>query len=320
MGVLLILTLTACAGPKVTLFPDSRDELQEFTLEGHGMDKVLVIPVNGTITHQSQTEFLRTTPSTVQEIVAHLKRAETDAQVKSVLLKIDSPGGSTTASDLLYHEISTFKKRTGKPVVAAMMNVAASGGYYIALAADAIVAHPTTITGSVGVIFMRPSMAGLTEKIGVGMTVSKSGINKDMGSPFREQTDAEKEIFQNITDELAQRFFDLVAKHRRVAPESLQEITTARIFTADQALKLGMIDAVGYLSDALTEAKKQADLPPDAKVIVYRRSEFKDDNIYNLATRQFHAPRNLVQLDFWPRIVPAESGFYYMWLPGVPLP
>lgn len=315
-GMLLIAALVACASPTITIFPDSRDALQEFALEGDGMDKILMIPINGTITDQSKTEFLNTTPSTVQEVVAHLRRAEKDAQIKAVLLKIDSPGGSTTASDLLYHEILAFKQRTKMPIVAALMNVAASGGYYVALPADDIIAHPTTITGSVGVIFMRPYLAGLTQKIGVGMEVSKSGINKDMGSPFREQTETEKQIFQNITDQLGRRFIDLVNKHRQIAPEDLKEVATARILLADRALELGMIDAIGYLSDAVARTKKKASLPQNAKVVVYRRSEFKDDNIYNLATRSAPSLPSAVHLDLLPQTAAAEAGFYYMWLPG----
>ncbi len=320
LGAILIVSLAACASPKVTLFPDSRDPLQEFALEGHGMDKILMISINGTISHQSKTEFLHTQPSTVQELVSQLKRAEKDDHVKAVLLKIDSPGGSTTASDLLYHEILEFKKRTGKPVLAVMMNVAASGGYYIALPADKILAHPTTITGSVGVIFTRPSATGLAEKIGVGVAISKSGINKDMGSPFRTQTEEEKAIFQKITDQLGQRFLDLVAKHRRINDTQLKEIATARIFLADQALKLGMIDQIGYLSDAVVQTKELASLPPDAKVIVYRRSEFKDDNLYNPATQYGSGAPGHALWELVSKMTTAEAGYYYMWSPSLTTP
>ncbi len=320
LALLLLLILSACASPRVTLFPDSRDALQEFTLEGEGADKVLIIPINGTISHQSQTEFLRTTPSTVQEIVSHLRRAERDDHIKAVVLKIDSPGGSSTASDLLYHEISAFKQRTAKPIVAVLMNLAASGGYYVALPADTIIAHPTTITGSVGVIFVRPQLDGLSQKIGVGVTVSKSGINKDMGSPFRQQTAAEKEIFQKITDQLGKRFIDLTAKHRRISPKQQDEIATARIFMAEQALKLGMIDAIGYLTDALNRGKEMAGLPQDSRVVIYRRSEFEDDNIYNIATRYSSALATTSRLNALAQMVPPAPGFYYMWLPGVTSP
>jgi protease IV len=320
IGILLILALSACATPKVTLFPDSRDALQEFTLEGSGMDKVLMIPIDGMITHQSESDLFRSTPSMVQEIVAHLKKAEQDDHITAILLKIDSPGGSTTASDLLYHEILAFKQRTHKPVIAVLMNVAASGGYYIALPADTIIAHPTTITGSVGVLFMRPSLLGLSEKIGIGTEVNKSGVNKDMGSPFREPTEEENVIFQRVIDELGQRFIHLVKNHRHITSESEKEIKTGRIFLADQALKLGMIDRIGYLSDAIVQSKEMANIDPDAKVVVYRRSEFKNDNIYNIATSRLAPGLNLNRLGLFANMGLSESGFYYMWLPGLSRP
>ena len=320
IGILLTLVLSACATPKITLFPDSRDALQEFTLEGSGVDKVLMIPIDGMITHQSESDLFQTRPSMVQEIVAHLRKAEQDDHVKAVLLKIDSPGGSTTASDLLYHEILAFKQHTHKPIIAVLMNVAASGGYYVALPADTIIAHPTTITGSVGVIFMRPSVMGLSEKIGIKTEVNKSGINKDMGSPFREPTEKEKAIFQRVIDELGQRFIHLVKSHRHITPESEKEIKTARIFLADQALKLGLIDRIGYLSDAIAQSKEMANLYPDAKVVVYRRSEFKNDNIYNIATSRLAPGFNLSRLGLFANMGLFESGFYYMWLPALKTP
>ena len=152
------------------------------------------------------------------------------------------------------------------------------------------------------------------------MEVNKSGINKDMGSPFREQNKAEKEIFQTVTDQLGQRFINLVAKHRKISPESKKEIATARIFLADRALKLGMIDKIGYLSDALIQTKKMAKIDPDAKVVVYRRSEFKNDNIYNIATSHSASGPNLIQLNLPLNKAFSETGFYYLWLPALITP
>jgi protease-4 len=152
------------------------------------------------------------------------------------------------------------------------------------------------------------------------MQVNKSGINKDMGSPFREQTKEENEIFQAVTDQLGRRFIRLVEKHRKISTESKKEIITARIFLADQALKLGMIDSIGYLSDAIATSKKMAKIDPNAKVVAYRRSEYKNDNIYNVATSHAAPSPNLIQLDLFPNVGPKETGFYYMWLPGINTP
>jgi protease-4 len=154
-----------CSLPKINLFPEA-GPLKEVVLEGSGEDKILVISINGVISDQPKEKLLRSQPGMVQEVVTHLKRAEQDPRIKALLLKVNSPGGGVTASDILYHEISAYKARTGVKMVVAMMNLAASGGYYISLPADWIVAHPTTVTGSIGVIFARPQVSGFMEKYG----------------------------------------------------------------------------------------------------------------------------------------------------------
>jgi len=314
----VLIFLVSCQAPRIRLFPSAADPLREFTLEGVAKGKVLVIHVRGTISDAPRRQFLTTRPSMVQEVVAQLRKAEKDSEIKAVLLKINSPGGSATASDILYSEIVAFKQKTRAKVVVAMMDVAASGGYYISLPADYILAHPTSITGSVGVLFLRPDVAGLMAKIGVGVEVSKTGKNKDMGSPFRQATDEEKRIIQNMIDQLGERFLELIAEHRRINPQSLKEIATARIFLADDALKLGMIDRVGYISEAIRVAKKLAELPENAKVIVYRRTEFPDDNLYNTSTSQYEGRGpSIVSLDLPASLTSYQAGFYYLWQPGV---
>ena len=254
----------------------------------------------------------------VQEIVSQLGKAERDPSVQAVVLKIDSPGGSVTASDLLYYEISSFKKRTGKKLVVAMMNVAASGGFYIALPADYILAHPTTITGSIGVLFLQPRITGLMGKIGVDVDVNKSGKNKDMGSPFRASTAEEKKIVQGLTDKLGQRFLDLVKEHRRLDNKRLSQIATARVYLADEAQRLGLVDKVGYLSTAIAEAKKLGGLPSDARVVVYRRMEFPDDNLYNTRiTSSGGTGPSLVDFDLPVSAMNLRTGFYYLWAPAL---
>ncbi len=198
-------------------------------------------------------------------------------------------------------------------MVAAMMGVAASGGYYISLPADYILAHPTTITGSIGVIFMRPKVTGLMHKIGIGMDVSKSGVNKDIGSPFRPATAEEEKIFQDLTDRLGVRFIDLVAKHRKLDPAIIAEIATARIYLASEALELGLVDEIGYLENAVLQAKKLAQLPEDAKVVVYRRTEYPDDNIYNTSTRYGGGDVSLISLKLPGSLGYIRTGFYYLW-------
>ena len=318
IAVMIVLFLVGCQSARIRLFPSAADPLEEFTLEGKEKGKVLVISIRGTISDNPKRRFLSTGPSMVQEVVSQLRKAEEDPEVKAVLLKVNSPGGSVTASDILYHEIMAFKQKTKAKVVAAMMNVAASGGYYISLPADYILAHPTSVTGSVGVLFLRPDVAGLMDKIGIGIEVSKTGRNKDMGSPFRSATTEEKQIIQDLIDQLGERFLDRITEHRNIDPDNLKAISTARIFLADDALRLGMVDRIGYLNDAVSQAKELAELPPDAKIVVYRRTEYPDDNLYNPTTSHYEGRGlSIVSLDLPDSLSSLQAGFYYLWQPGV---
>ena len=306
--------ITGCQAPKIRLFPSQADPLEEYTLEGKGKQKILVIHMRGIISNAPRKGFIRTKPSMVQEVVSQLRLAEKDDNVEAVILKIDSPGGSVTASDILYNEIAGYKNRTKAKVVVAMMGVAASGAYYIALPADYIQAHPTTITGSIGVIFARPKVSGLMQKIGVDVEVNKSGADKDMGSPFRPTSTAEKKIFQELTDKLGDRFVNLVISHRNLEPEAVAQISTARVYLANEALVLGLVDQIGYLENAVDRAKKLAGLDEDARVIVYRRTEYPDDNIYNTSTRyDGHAKASLISMELPGSLNHIQTGFYYLW-------
>ena len=314
--LMLIMAITGCVAPRISIFGNNGEPLKEYTLQGSTKGKVLLIPVKGKITDEVESGLIRKKPSMVQEIVAQLKKAEKDKDVGAVLLVIDSPGGSVTASDILYHEIVQFKEKTGRKVVASMMDVAASGGYYIALPADAILAHPTTITGSVGVLFLQPKVVGLMDKIGVEVQVSKSGANKDIGSPFRAATAQEKKILQEMTDKLARRFLDLVSQHRRIDAKGMTEIGSANVYLADEAKRLGLVDRIGYLNDAVDEARRLAGLDKDAKVVVYRREKYENDTIYNMQSVWTGGDDRIVLVDLGlPASMERElaTGFYYLW-------
>jgi protease-4 len=155
------------------------------------------------------------------------------------------------------------------------------------------------------------------EKIGVGVEVSKSGKNKDSGSPFRATTPEEERIFQAMTDHLAKRFLDLVQAHRGLEPAQLAAVATAGVYLAEEALSLRLVDRIGYMPDALAEAKKLAGVKEDARIMVYRRVEYPDDNIYNPVTT-YEGGRPAVLFDTGlSALLPALSpGFYYLWHPG----
>ncbi len=311
------LVCSACIKPKITLFPGDTEPLKEFTLQGEGNEKILIIAVNGFISDSHRELPLYRKSSMVQEVVSHLNKAEKDKAVKAVILKIDSPGGSVTASDMLYHEITRFKERSGAKIVGIMMGVAASGGYYVVLPADFILAHPTTVTGSIGVIFLKPNVSGLMDKIGLEIAVNKSGRNKDIGSPFRRATEEEQRIMQSLIDDLAARFLTLVARHRPLSHEARAEISSGSIYAADDALRLGLIDQIGYLDDAIQKTVTMAGLPEHARIVVYRRAEYPNDNLYNTYGGRPEMPEiSLLNLGLADALPPLRSGFYYLWLPG----
>lgn len=310
---IMVVLLAGCSLPKMTLFGDKQEPLQEFVVQGSGPGKILLLTIDGTISDRTQERLLRTQPSMVQQAVSYLKHAERDPEIKVLLLKVNSPGGSVTASDILYHEISAYKQRTGVKMVVAMMNVAASGGYYISLPADHIMAHPTTVTGSIGVIFMRPGVSGLMEKAGLSMNVNKSGPQKDMGSPFRAPTEEELVIFQGLTDGLAGRFHDLVMQHRKLQPDQRQQVVSARVYLGPQAKALGLVDQIGYLDDAVAKAKEIAGLDADARVITYRRQKIENDTLYNPAIQTSGSDLQSLVPILAPLSAAAEAGFYYMW-------
>jgi protease-4 len=228
------------------------------------------------------------------------------------VIRINSPGGTVTASDIIFHELRTFKSRRDIPVVAVMMDVAASGGYYVALAADTIVAHPTTVTGSIGVIMFTVNAEGLLDKVGLQAAAIKSGERKDMGSPFRALTPDERAIFQSVIDELQRQFVDKVVARRGLTRDAAQRAADGRVYTAEQALALRLIDRVGYVTDALDIAR-QAMGVKDARVIVYRRPRQYRATYYAQAESQ--APGVDSAFAHLASLVGSGPRFLYLWAP-----
>ncbi len=309
------LALSGCA-PSFSLFGPTAQPYKEQTLQGAGDGKILLISVDGLISERTREGLLRTRPSVVEEVAAQLKLARKDTSIKAVLLKVDSPGGTTTGSDILYHELLTYREETKAKVVTIMMGLATSGGYYAALPSDHITAHPTTVTGSVGVIFLQPRVAGLLEKIGVGVDVSKSGLHKDMGSPFREPTPEERQLIDATVKSQAKRFLDLVQKHRKLEPAALNITATARVFTADEAKALGLIDSIGYMEDAVATAASLSGLPQDARVVTYRRRPGPDATWYQPSAEAEGQRPALIHLGL-DTLLPTQAGLYYLWTPGL---
>lgn len=283
--LLVICLFQACAFVNVPLMPSTRP-LEETVLEGKGRYKVLLITIQGVITAERRRIFpgIESEPDPVARIKEELQKAADDKKIKALILKINSPGGTVTACDIIYKEIRAYREKTGVPVIACLLDTAASGGYYIANAADMIIAHPTTITGSIGVIATKFNLQGLMTKLGIAEESVKSGDKKDILSPFRSMTPEEQKLMQDIIDGLYRKFLDVVVAGRKdLTMEELRPLADGRVFTAQQALDAKLVDAIGYLEDAINKAKERAGLK-EARVIVYHRPEAYKNNIYSQAT------------------------------------
>ncbi len=221
-----------------------------------GKGKVAVIRLSGTITGSSQQGLLTTGGITPKLVRDYLRKAETDGGVRAVVLRIDSPGGSAAASQEIAAEILRFKEDTGKPVVISMGDVAASGGYYISVYADKIVANPSTLTGSIGVVSHFIYIEGLLEKLGLELETIKTGRHKDMG--IRPLTKEQQQIMQDITDDLYQHFVIAVAEGRGLPEAEVRQLATGQLYTGGQALHLGLVDDLGGLDKAVELAASLA--------------------------------------------------------------
>jgi protease-4 len=306
--------LAGCSVISLDLTPRIRP-LEEETVEGRGDAKVLLMDISGFLSDEapSGTLTIGTPPSRVPMLVRlreELKKAGGDPRVRAVVVRINSPGGTVTASDVIFRELDSFKRTTGVPIVASMMDVAASGGYYVALAADTIVAHPTTVTGSIGVIMISLNAEGLMQKVGLTTAAIKSGERKDMGSPFRQLTPEERAIFQSVIDDLHRQFVARLVERRRIPPATAATLADGRIYTAEQALGHKLIDRIGYVPDAIEAARHAAGLP-EARVIVYKRPrEYR-------ATYYARAETDTGMLQMLSQLAGLSGGpkFLFLWAP-----
>jgi protease-4 len=251
--------------------------------------------------------------TTVADVKEKLNRAADDRRVRALLLRVESRGGEASASDTIYNEVLRFRRETGKPVVAMLRGTATSGGYYVALAADTIVAEPTAVTGSVGAIIALINVEGLFSKLGLRPEIVKSGDKKDIGSPMRAMTPEERGILQGIADALFRRFLDTTrARRGEMTGKDLELISDGRILTAEQALELHMVDRLGYLEEAIEEAKYEADIET-ADVILYRPFPHYNENIYAAS------PVKGGLLEQGLRALTQQQGprFLYLWSPGL---
>lgn len=248
-----------------------------------------LVEVDGTITRSEPT-------------VRWIEKLAEDPSVKAMVVKINSPGGGVVASQEIYEAL----RRAGKPVVAYIGPLGASGGYYVACAADKIVASPGSITGSIGVIMTFPVFQGTMEKLGVGVDVIKSAEHKDIASPLRHRTPQEIELLRGVVMDVYDQFVEVVAQRRSLSPDSVRVLADGRVLTGRQALAAGLVDTLGTLLDALELARQLGGME---ELRVKRKPRIPRGILYKLL---FGDEEESLASQISPLLRP---GLYYLWMP-----
>ncbi len=284
IGVLMFCGISAAVAVVVYQFNDS-------PAAGFG-DAIAIIPVEGVITTgYPPTDIFGDTGDGAYSgyIVEKLKEVDEDSQVKAVILFVDSPGGGVLASDEIYAQVAAMSK----PTLISMGALAASGGYYISAPADEIWAHRHTLTGSIGVIIQFFDFSGFMEAYGINLNVVKSGANKDTGGFHRSMTAEEQKIWQTLIDETFDVFVNIIAEGRDLKKGTIREFADGRIYSAQQALDLGLIDQLGDLDDVIDRAVELGGIEDEEpRIIDYRNTSNSPFSFSSL----FHRPSPVEEL------------------------
>lgn len=317
-GFAAVSLLSGCVG--VDLKSLTSKDLSETVLEKgegwFGRDKVLLVDVSGVIEEGGGGVLggiFGGSSCSPMYMKAVLRKAEDDSRIRGVVLRINSPGGTVCASEVIAREIAQFRKRTGIPVYAQINGMGCSGAYYIAAACDKINIQPSAISGSIGVIAAFPKYNKLADKVGIEEVVLKSGALKDIGNGMREMTEEERCVLQSVIDSSYENFLSWILDNRPESGnrETLKKAADGRIFTAQQALERKLVDRVCFLDDTLHEAAAAAKITK-ADVVTYGYGESSDANIYSPAG----AAQPLRLGASLPGFLDAHTGFYYLWTPG----
>lgn len=318
-----------CGAPSFLVTPvansNTLEEQEVKAGEGWSPGKVAIIGVEGMLANVRSGGFLQATENPLSLFTQEMEKAEGDPAVKAVVLRVNSPGGTVTTSDAMYQIVRRFKAKTHKPVVASMQEVAASGAYYVSCGADKIMAQPTTVVGSIGVIFETMEFSGALNKLGIRAGAIKSGSLKDMGSPFKALEPDERSVMQGMVEEYFGRFVGVVRTNRHISEQPVEltkyaepgyaGVFSGRVFSGERARELGLVDSTGLLEDAVAMAKQLGHVP-NASVVMYKRPYAYGGSIY--ATTNAPAPQaNVMRLELPGEKGLLPTGFYYLWQPGL---
>ncbi len=296
--------------------------LREKVVFGEGDEKILLLDLDGTLVEGAERSSFGFggRDSIVARTREQLEKAADDDDIRALLLRVRSPGGTVTASEILHGEIARYKRETGVPVIAQFMGVATSGAYYLAMTADHVQAYPTTITGSIGVIFAGLNLAGLLDKVGVENQTMVTGSFKDAGSPLRRMNDAERAQLESVIDDLFDRFLTVVDEGRPGLDRArVEELADGRIYSAAQALDAGLVDSIGDLPSAVDLARERAGLE-EAQVIVYGRENDRRNNLFSAVAPVQPEAGMLGRSPADALAELARPAFLYLWSPAATTP
>lgn len=304
----LLIGLASAAGGEVA-GDAGEDEFPTFTETwsyGTGTVKAVRIPVEGVIFRESEARVFAQRFDKVEGTLRQIRAASQDEEVRALIVEINSPGGDLTSSDEIYDALRRFKAADpSRKIIAFTRDISASGGYYVSMTADWIIAEPTALVGSIGVIMQTLNWKGLSEKIGVTDTTIKSGANKDMLNPFRDVSPEQVALLQEVVDSFYGRFFDIVKTARGLEDEQLKPIADGRIVTADVALKHRLIDQVGYWEEAVAKA---AELLGEKSLMIVR---YEHHPSFSELLASLRAP----SLDFGAMARGEPPRLMYLWKP-----
>lgn len=282
--------------------------------------RIAIIDTTGMIYNANKPKLFAIGENPVSLLSEKLEAAAKDKKVKAIILRINSPGGTVTATDAMYRQVMRFKTENTKPVVALLMDVAASGGYFLACAADQIVAYPTTVTGSVGVLVQTISLKPALSRIGVETVTFTSGPNKDVGALLSTLTNEHRAILQQLVNDFYDRFVQVVRERRPTIPEEqFKRVTDGRVLSGVQASALGLVDQLGDLHTAFGLAKSLAKLQR-ADLVLYHRPMQYVGSPYAMGPTGPSFLRgtqvNVAQFNFPNTFADTSPGFYYLWQLG----
>ena len=281
IGIFLCLIwLQAC----IPIISQNGPEFREILLQGEGIDKIILLDINGIISNEPLLlPNVGVVPGMTSRIRQELEIAALDPHVRGVLLRINSGGGTLTDSDIIYHSLMEFKKSKKVKIMAAMGDIAASGALYIAMAADEIYAHPTTLTGSIGVILPHLDYSGLMKKLGIRSDPVASGQYKDIDSPYRPRTGEEDKMLRAVINEQHRKFVEVIKNGRpKMKGKDVERLADGRLISASGAKDAGLVDQLGYLDDAYKRLSRLSGFPRN-RLMRYSNAWLTGNNIYSNA-------------------------------------